>query len=56
MSFTDLSLDKFWISVKEEYPALHWKAINTLLRFSTPCTREQVQQASKTMTERVSFQ
>ena len=33
--FTDLSLDKFWISVKEKYPAIHRKAINILLQFST---------------------
>jgi hypothetical protein len=31
MRFTDLSLDKFWISVKEEYPAMH----NILLQFAT---------------------
>ncbi|PNF35215.1 hypothetical protein B7P43_G06869 [Cryptotermes secundus] len=31
--FTDLSLDKFWISMKEEYPAIHRKAINILLQF-----------------------
>jgi hypothetical protein len=29
--FTDLSMDKFWISMKEEYPAIHRKAINILL-------------------------
>jgi hypothetical protein len=27
MVYTDLSLDKFWISVKEEYSASHRKAI-----------------------------
>jgi hypothetical protein len=27
MRFTDLSLEKFWSSVKEEYPAIHKKAI-----------------------------
>jgi hypothetical protein len=27
MRFTDLSLDKFWISVKEECSAIHRKAI-----------------------------
>jgi hypothetical protein len=26
MKFTDLSLDKFWITVEEEYPAIHTKA------------------------------
>jgi hypothetical protein len=35
MSFTDLPLDKFWISLKEEYPAIHRKAKNILLQFST---------------------
>jgi hypothetical protein len=33
MRFTDLPPDKFWISVKEEYPAIHRKAINILLPF-----------------------
>jgi hypothetical protein len=41
MRFTDLSLDKFWISVKEEYSAIHRKAINTLLQFSTSYRCEQ---------------
>jgi hypothetical protein len=27
MRFADLSLDKFWISVKEEYPAIQRKSI-----------------------------
>jgi hypothetical protein len=31
MRFTNLSLDKFWISVKEELPAIHKKAIYMLL-------------------------
>jgi hypothetical protein len=36
MRFADLSLDKFWISVEEERPAIHSKAINLLLlQFST---------------------
>jgi hypothetical protein len=39
MRFIDLSLDKFWISVKEEYSAIHRKAIYIyiyiLLQFST---------------------
>jgi hypothetical protein len=39
--FTDLSLDKFWISVKEEYPAIHRKAINILLQFVTSYMCEQ---------------
>ncbi|PNF16717.1 hypothetical protein B7P43_G05335, partial [Cryptotermes secundus] len=29
MRFTDISLDKFWISVKEECPAIHSHGINT---------------------------
>ena len=33
--FTNQSLDKFWISVKEKYPTIHRKAINILLQFST---------------------
>jgi hypothetical protein len=40
--FTDLSLDKFWISVKDEYPAIHRKAITTLPQFSTSYMCEQV--------------
>jgi hypothetical protein len=32
MRFTDLSLDKFWISVKEECPAIQGKTINILLQ------------------------
>ena len=39
--FTDLSLDKFWISVKEEYPTIHRKAINILLPFSISYMCEQ---------------
>jgi hypothetical protein len=27
LRFTDLSLDKFWISVEEEYPVIHRKAV-----------------------------
>jgi hypothetical protein len=34
MRFTDLPLDNFWISVKEEYPAIHRKAMNIVLQFS----------------------
>jgi hypothetical protein len=33
MRFTDLSLHRFGISVKEECPAIHRKAIYTLLQF-----------------------
>ena len=39
--FTDLSLDKFWISVKEEYPTSHRKALNILLQFLTSYMCEQ---------------
>jgi hypothetical protein len=39
--FTDLFLDKFWISVEEEYPAIHRKAINILLQFSSAYMCEQ---------------
>jgi hypothetical protein len=35
MRFTDLLLDKFWISVKEEYPVM-----SILLQFSTSYTCE----------------
>jgi hypothetical protein len=41
MRFTDLSLDKLWISVIEECPAIHRKAINILLQFSTSYMCEQ---------------
>jgi hypothetical protein len=41
MRFTDLSLHNFWISVIEDYPAIHRKAINILLQFSTSYTCEQ---------------
>jgi hypothetical protein len=41
MRFTDLPLDKFWISVKEEYPAIHRKAVNILLQFSVSYICEQ---------------
>ena len=33
--FRDLSLDKFWIFVKEEYPTIHREAIDTLMQFSS---------------------
>jgi hypothetical protein len=39
--FTDLSRDKFRISVKEQYPAIRRKAIIILLQFSTSYTCEQ---------------
>jgi hypothetical protein len=41
MQFTDLSLYKFWISMKEEYPAIHRKATNILLQFSISYMCEQ---------------
>lgn len=41
MRFDDVSLDKFWISVKEEYPAIYRKALNVLLQFSTSYMCEQ---------------
>lgn len=41
MGLTDPSLDNFWISVKEEYPVIHRKVVNTLLQFSTSYTCEQ---------------
>jgi hypothetical protein len=40
--FTNLPLDKFWISVKEEYPSIHRKAMNILLQFSTSYMCEQL--------------
>ena len=33
--FTDISQNKFWISVKEEFPTIHRKAIDIFLPFST---------------------
>ena len=39
--FTDLSLDKFWISVKEEFPTIHKKANDVLLQHSTSYMCEQ---------------
>jgi hypothetical protein len=33
--------EKFWISVKEEYPAIHRKAVNILLKFSASYMCEQ---------------
>jgi hypothetical protein len=34
MRFTTLSLDKFWVSVKEEYPSIHREVMDILLQFS----------------------
>jgi hypothetical protein len=33
IKFTDLPLDKFWISGKEEYPAIHRKAMDIFCSF-----------------------
>jgi hypothetical protein len=58
MRFTDPFLDKFWISVKEEYPAIRRKVINILLQFSTStCVNKHflVQHASRAKIEIVSF-
>ena len=41
MRFTDLFLDEFWISVKEEFPTIHRKASKILLQFSTSYMCEQ---------------
>ncbi len=41
MAFRDLSLDKFWVSVKDKYPGIHRKALNILLQFSSSYTCEQ---------------
>jgi hypothetical protein len=41
MRFTDLPLDKFWISVKEDNLATHRKVMNILLQFSTQNMCEQ---------------
>ena len=41
MRLTDLPLDKFWISGKEEYSVIHRKAENILLQFSTRYICEQ---------------
>ncbi|XP_068115889.1 zinc finger BED domain-containing protein 5-like [Hyperolius riggenbachi] len=41
LRFTELPLDKFWISIKEEYPEIHTKAVNILLQFSTSYMCEQ---------------
>ncbi len=40
-TFTELSLDKFWMSVEDKYPAIHMKALNILLQFSSSYTCEQ---------------
>jgi hypothetical protein len=41
MRFTVLSLDTLWISMEEEYPAIHRKAVDILLQFSTLYICEQ---------------
>ena len=41
MRFTDLSLDKFWISVKEEFLTIHRKANDILLLFSASYSCQQ---------------
>ena len=40
--FTDLSLDKFRIYVKEDIPTIHRKESHTMLQFSTSYMCEQV--------------
>jgi hypothetical protein len=35
MRFINLSLEKFWTSVEEEYPAICRESVNVLLQFST---------------------
>ena len=40
--FADLSLDKFWISVKDKFLTIHRKVIDILLQFSTSYMCEQV--------------
>lgn len=41
MKFKDLSLDKFWISVKGEFATIYRKALNISLQFSTSYMYEQ---------------
>lgn len=41
MKFNEVLLDKFWISVKREYPVISVKALNVLLQFSTSYLCEQ---------------
>ncbi len=41
MKFNEVSLDKFWISAKQEYPAISVKALDVLLQFSTSYLCEQ---------------
>jgi hypothetical protein len=42
LSSTDLSLEKFWISTKVEYFAVHRRAINIVAEFSTSHIWERV--------------
>lgn len=37
----EVSIDKFWISVKEDYPSVRKKALSILLQFSTSYLCEQ---------------
>lgn len=39
--FNERSLDQFWVSVQKRYPALHRKAVNILLQFSSSCACEK---------------
>ena len=41
MKFNEVSLDKFWISAKQEYPVISVKALDVLLQFSTSYLCEQ---------------
>ena len=41
MKFNEVSLDKFWITAKQEYPVISVKAVNVLLQFSTSYLCEQ---------------
>jgi hypothetical protein len=59
MRFTDPSLDKFWISGIGEYPAIHRKAVNILLQFSTLYACEKVSScltSIRSKAEIISFQ
>jgi hypothetical protein len=59
MRFTNPPLDKFWFSVKEEYPAIHRKSMNILLQFSSSYMCEQAfscLRSMKSRTEIISFQ
>ncbi len=41
MKFNEVSLDKFWILAKREYPVISLKALDVLLQFSTSYLCEQ---------------